>query len=525
MKRTTNRYSFILAVTAVLLLTLPTLQFFFRAVNEGSLYGYVDKKAVRPENMVSGWMDKDVQQWWSIYFDDNVGFKNALVRTFNEITYRLFGELPRVRIYSTPEHGLYSQMSIDSLNYEIVQKQKANQDYRSFAKKAAQAQASLQKIGKHFVVIIASSKPYIYPDSLGDRFLPKASNNIFSSTASLAAQLRTEGVNVIDSGPLLRDFRVNTNIDTHPYSGVHWNYYSGCLIARELLDSARQDLVDAPRLNCGEARYEAATMIDLDGLLLMNTLTDVNLIRPTPYPSPSVAFQRDYRPSMLLVGDSFMDQIVYSLQQTDAYAALSISSYFQTREVRGQYPQIFMGSALGSASPQAQLIDDALRSDVVILQMVDYNVSRFGYGFIDSLLEHIKSVQDHGKITITSVAGAHDRESDGNIWWHWVERKVDFGLQPSFLSEKASTTRIHIEFSTRGTQAIKLTLFGQNGLQQEILLHGDGVSRQKYDGVINISPKSLTKLSIESSREPTILGESDPRKTNFLVSNLTVSAD
>ncbi len=398
MKKRKNRLVVVFSAIFVVLLLLPSAQYFSRLLPEGNLYGYVEKKANKPDSILRGWFNRDLQRWWGHAFDSNIGFKTIGVRIFNEVTFRIFAEAPRLRLYSTKAHGLYSQMSIDNLNYEFVNREALSKQYFEFSGKILELQRLLARSRKYLEVVISSSKAYVHPDGLGKRFLVNTDSDIFSRTASIGRALEKRGVNVIDSGPLLRQFYKRTFIETHPYSGVHWNYYSGCIVTRDLLSDARQFITNTPKLSCGDPVYKNPIMIDVDGLLLINALSDAGIARPSPYPSPTAEFVDSYKPKILIVGDSFMGQMVFSLKESRAYSRLVTSVYFRTREVHGQAPDLPSENSysLSEGQIQASLIDDAFDSDLIVLQMVDYNVSWLGYGFVDALLKHLAEFDGRG---------------------------------------------------------------------------------------------------------------------------------
>lgn len=376
------------------LLILPTIQYVFHVIPEKALYGYVEKNIVKPENKLTGWFNKDLQRYLESVFDYNIGFKSFGVKLFNEITFRLFGEQQRINIYSTKKHGLYSKMSIDSLNEEYIHHNEITKNYINFSKKIAELQRLLEKNEGHLEIVISSSKPYLHPDGLGKRFLIDSYSKLFAKKACLSCELKKVGVNVLDSRPILRKFYTKTKIDTHPYSGLHWNYYAGCITARALLKHAKKSLTDMPILTCGKPIYKKPEMTDKDGLLLLNVLTDVNIEKSNPYPSPTAVFFNNYKPKILIVGDSFMDQMLYSLYQTKAYSNSFVSSYFQTRVALQEAPNPLFGDSTQLPSTndiQNTIINDALNSDLIVLQMVDYNISRYGYGFVEALISRLKN--------------------------------------------------------------------------------------------------------------------------------------
>ena len=376
------------AAILLFLLFLPTLRWVSLQDVDGFLYGYADKISERPAGAINGFFDKELQKWAEGYFNVHLGFREKLIRSFNEINFMLFREAPRLSLYSTSENGLYSKMSIDNLNYEIVNRKELELRYRSEADKLLILQRALEQQGKYFVVIIASSKPYVYPQSLGNRYLIGGAVDIFNRAARYGAVLEDVGVNVIDAGPLLREFVERTGIDTHPDSGVHWNYYAGCLVARRLVDGIRSRYPGMPALTCGDPEFADPHMVDVDGLKLLNIWTDGNLSRPTPYPSIVAAEQSSWLPSIVFIGDSFADQILYALQQARIYARIVTSNYFRVRGVTigGGQIKSTHGQETEEVAVRNIFTEDIAASDVVVLQMVDYNVFRWGYGVADYLL-------------------------------------------------------------------------------------------------------------------------------------------
>ena len=379
----------LLSIALIATLALPTLRWLDIRAPDGKLYGYTDDVPPPPTDLMHAFLDKSLQQWVQKYYEVNLGFRPFLIRSFNELNFRLFQEAPKLRLYSSETHGLYSKMSIDSLNDEVLRRKVLEDRYHVEAEKLLRVQRKLQSQGKYFEVIIGTSKPYVYPDSLGTRFLVGGSDGIFERAASFGKVLHETGVNVIDGGPLLRDFVTRTGIDTHPDSGVHWNYFAGCLIAHQLLDNIRlRQFPKATMLDCGKPLLTEAHWVDVDGLLLLNIWSNGGFTRPSTWP---VIYKNDdsvWRPNIVFIGDSFSDQIRYALQQANAYSCLVTSSYFSAREVDDR-----VAGAITAADNKADealvhkaLMKDIVNSDVIVLQMVDYNVGRWGYGFADYYL-------------------------------------------------------------------------------------------------------------------------------------------
>lgn len=128
-----------------------------------------------------------------------------------------------------------------------------------------------------------------------------------------------------------------------------------------------------------------------------------------------------------------------------------------------------------------------------------------------------------GRIQIASIKGAYDRESDGNNWWHWVECKINFQLQPLSIPKNSNQTKLHFEYTTRGKQTLTLQIIKRDGSTQKILLQSKGDTEAVFDDIVNVSPNEITGVSIETDGKASPLNDRDPRMATFRVGNVTIT--
>jgi hypothetical protein len=89
----------------------------------------------------------------------------------------------------------------------------------------------------------------------------------------------------------------------------------------------------------------------------------------------------------VFIGDSFSDQIRFALFQSNVVSKIIFSSYFQTREVYGSGGNQIETSVTSPRDAQDKLMADISEADIIILEMVDYNVSKLSYGFSNFFLK------------------------------------------------------------------------------------------------------------------------------------------
>lgn len=376
----------------VLCLLMPGIDGLLKRNFETSLHGYVDPIPPKPTHYLRSFFDKSLQIWIEKTCTAGFGLRAYAIRTFHEIDFRLFREMDtsRLKLMTTKAHGLYSNLSIDSLNREVLHKDSLEIHYRQQAKQLLAVQQQLAQQGKYFIVVIASSKAYVYPQGLKKRLLVGGSQDIFERAADFGAILKQAGVHVVDSRPLLRTLVKQANIETHPTSGLHWNYYAACVVGKKIITNARQHFSHLPRLYCGPSQYRMPPMndVDMDGYALLNVWSTVDVLKPTSYPTIHVQKNNvsDWRPKIVVIGDSFSDQIQFVFKKAHLYRQLITLSYMQRRIVDNGKNVFSEDKPLTTS----KMIRDVANSDIVILEMVDYNLYRDTYGFAASFLTYAK---------------------------------------------------------------------------------------------------------------------------------------
>ena len=128
-----------------------------------------------------------------------------------------------------------------------------------------------------------------------------------------------------------------------------------------------------------------------------------------------------------------------------------------------------------------------------------------------------------GQIRITSVSGAHGRETDNKSWWHWVERKIVFILKPLHVPQNSTQVKLNFEYATRGKQKLRLSFESHNGVRSEVIIQSPGDALIAYEKILEISPAGLESLTIETDGSPSRLGEHDGRMASFIVRNVSLS--
>jgi hypothetical protein len=128
-----------------------------------------------------------------------------------------------------------------------------------------------------------------------------------------------------------------------------------------------------------------------------------------------------------------------------------------------------------------------------------------------------------GQVRIASADGAYDRETDGNNWWHWVERGVIFQLQPLYIAEEAAQAKLYFEYGTRDRQTLTVDIHTRDGLTQQFKLQSQGDTLGTFEKIIDLPPSKWVEVRIETDAQASRLSEQDARMAAWIIRNVVIT--
>ena len=127
-------------------------------------------------------------------------------------------------------------------------------------------------------------------------------------------------------------------------------------------------------------------------------------------------------------------------------------------------------------------------------------------------------------LMLGAVSGAHQRETDGQNWWSWVEGPARFAIVPGAMSTVQEKTRVQFEYLTRGRQVLTLRVVRHDGSVQQIVLQETGEAIAAFDQLVEAAPGALAELAFSTDGKASALGPADPRLGAWLIRNITLTA-
>lgn len=323
----------ILGVSFVLILFLPILEGKYDLFPVVQLAG-AEKRVTKPAFTSESWFDGSYQKRLNEYREKRLGLRSYFVKTFNQIHYTLFYQVTgasggKTDIVIGKDGWLYEKGYINKLNAP------SRDDGYCISVRARQLQA-LQRFfiskGIPFVFVLAPSKPEIYPEQLPKnvslRPLPSGKVTDYSC---LTQELDSLDVDYVDCTRLFLKEKKESGYDLFSPGGVHWNKYGAALAWQNVSAIARaQQDISLPPFRISGVERKPSEPVEADLAFLLNIWYSTIIKRPTDYPIFNIATTGQKKPSILLVGDSFLFTIADILIRAEQSLDVDAWYYFNT---------------------------------------------------------------------------------------------------------------------------------------------------------------------------------------------------
>lgn len=352
------------------------------AVASGRLGG-VEDKTTKPQLSVSGLLDGTFQESFDSWFSKKIGLRSVLVRTDNQINFSMFHHSSG-HVVVGKDNYLFEKYYIDDLN-------NANpfppEKLQEFVDKLALLQQKLHERKTEFMVLIAPSKAYLYPEKIPEKFLLAKSDA--DNYAQFEAMLRAKNVPYVDGVKTLRELKPLSTYPVFPPGGAHWSSYAACQVGEQVTAEFSALLKRAtPQLVC-DPPYVRPTShgLDRDLWLLANLWTTASLEVPMQYPKASTIYPPNaYRPNVLFVGDSFMWAMFHYLEKQRVYESRDFFFYYKSH-----YRFHVNRKAMNKQPLNPDTLDwnKVLSHDLVVLEFNQARIPDVGFGFVEDALAHL----------------------------------------------------------------------------------------------------------------------------------------
>jgi hypothetical protein len=347
----------------------------FKIFEKGYLNGYYVNTAA-PELTVDGWFSADYQAKKQLYIEENIGFRNYLIRLNNQFAYSIFGVARANGVvigkekYLFEEQYIRSYLGTDFVGEEVIAEK---------VKKLEFVTQQLKLEGIDLINVIAPGKGFYYPEYIPNSRLREKQDT--TNYERYLNALQQKNLLTIDVNGWFLKMKDTATYPLYPKGGTHWSHYGEMIVA----DSISRFIADVrntplPKIVIESVEWsDTSRYADNDIELGMNLLFH---LKPNRMAYPKFWFDKtgvDQKTRVLTIGDSYYWGM-YGHEVTDYVFSNSQFWYYNNLV----YQPGFDERKLSDMNKMNEL----RTHQVVMLLFTEGNLPHFAYGFIDDLYEY-----------------------------------------------------------------------------------------------------------------------------------------
>ena len=366
-----NKLKHIIFIIIFIFLLTPLIEGKLRLVKFSPLEGVAEKtKKLKLNNKT--WFDCTFQDNYIRQFEENMPFRNWLIRLRNQLLYSLFSETNASKIVIGKEGYLYEKEYIDTyLGKNYI----GEESMKMRLKQLEILQNVLESQGKDLLLVIAPGKASFYPEYLPSRF--KKPKNCKTNYDLFNKLINDYKINSIDFQKLFIEKKKISPYPLFPKCGIHWSYYGMSLVSDSLIRYIEQlRKINLPDLTIN--KYITAEIPQNPDYDLGNLLNIIFKIKqPTLYYPVYTYNSTDLhtKPKVLFIGDSFYWNLYYDSIPQRLFD--NTQFWYYSNSI---YPQSFTSPLNVS---QIDVKSEIGKQDIIIIMFTEFRLANIGYGFVD----------------------------------------------------------------------------------------------------------------------------------------------
>jgi hypothetical protein len=338
--------------------------------------GGVQPNSQKVQFSAEQWRTAKFQEGQEAYIRDHFGLRPFMVRFYNELFDRVFGEYQANGVIMGKDGYLFEE------NYLLAA---SGQDYiglDSISRLVSDLnliKLDLAKQGKHLLVCIAPGKGSFYPDKMPDEY--RYNGSLGRNYPDFVRALKNQEIALFDVQDWFLKLKATAKYPLYPKTGIHWSSYGEYLVADSLIKQVSH-LSQKPlpsmqllRIEQDSKPRERDDDIEL-GMNLLRNLPDFKMAYPKFKVQPLKAGQK--APRVLVIGDSFYYGMYNWGMMQHVFEGGEFWYYNHERLVPGQ-ETTFIEHISDYAKEVQQF-------DVVVVLLTEANLTRFGFGMQQAYL-------------------------------------------------------------------------------------------------------------------------------------------
>ena len=306
MKKNHGILTLLFGLTAVILFA-PMVQQYWKPFKFKGMVGYKEPTE-KPKLEFSRYQKRAYQRQAEAYLQEHFGFREPLIRMYNQCTYDLFKTTSNNDVAIEKDGWLYHTESVFQYFGNMEQKFDKNSDQvrellDDEVRCLDKVNAILKEYGVHFLTFTLPSKSFVYPEHL--RWHP-VGDTAFNAIDYYERLLGERDIPYINMTSWFKQMQDTCGIDLFYSKGSHWA--SGAVLAVDTLLRRMEQLGDLQLTKIQRGEPYSITDIPFDDKDLENLL---NLARPLKhepiyeYPVTLLSNDSTSYPTVWFIGTSF----------------------------------------------------------------------------------------------------------------------------------------------------------------------------------------------------------------------------
>ena len=361
-----------LATLILVVFFIPLKRNVLHFIKERPLFGSY-KTHKEPKLSLKGWLEGSFQKDYSTFFNADFGFRNTLVRTYNQTQYSLYNKTTAKDVQIGKENYLFEGGYIrDYMGYNFIGEERITERLQ----KLKTIQEELKQENISFIVAFAPGKASYYPEYFPANYEP--TKKTLSNYLCYTQTCKELDLDYIDYNALFMKHKIESDLQIFPKGGVHWGEY-GVVVSLDSLSRylERERGISMPMLEMEDpVYYDTLKGTDRDISDAMNLLFEWDFYK-MPTPQYTVKYRKnDIKPRLLIIGDSYGYGLTNSPLINELYS--SVEFWYYNREIKSGKEN--HGTKIDDINVRNQMN----RFDVILLLSTETNLYKFDFGFAES---------------------------------------------------------------------------------------------------------------------------------------------
>jgi len=373
-----NKYKYIILVILLFVIFIPLLQNIFNIFQEKELKG-VPYPIKLPEITSETWFNGQFQSEFDKAANENVGLRNFLIRTKNQIDYSLLNKSNAPGVIVGKNKTLYEWDYIrafigrDFIGKEAI-KEKMN--------RTLFIQNEYKKKNINLVLVFEPGKASLYPENIPKRFKPGKKNLTNYEYMKYCAD--SLDIDYLDLNQYFVELRDTVSVPLIPRDGIHWSVYGMNLAVDTIVGFIENlrgiDMPDKVYYRIDKTKIPRSTDNDLVGIM--------NLIKPSEpeylgYPVfEYVDGIKKTKPNIKCIGDSFFWNLFSSQIPKKVFAYTDFMYYYKSTRVK-EYDTVNTDTLSREETP-----------DVILIMITERFLYKYAWGYIDDTYQLLSGKMD-----------------------------------------------------------------------------------------------------------------------------------